>query len=625
MALEEYRRKRDFNATPEPPPKLDPKKGFRFVVQKHRASHLHYDFRLEIGGVLKSWAIPKGPSLDPADKRLAMMVEDHPVSYFDFEGIIPAGNYGAGTVEVWDMGTWEPLLDGGKHSRAEMEKTAEALLNKGELKFRLNGKKLRGEFVLVKTRSRRPGSKGNEWLLIKHRDDAVEPGYSIDEYDGSVLTGRSLDEIAGDEGSREWQSNRAAAKGKQDWLAKSIAVHDKQERTVKQSRATKKTPSKSAKAKTSKTSDDKEAHTSRRQDEKAVGLRDRIASLEGAEKRPMPRMVRPMLATLVDEPFDDPEWLYELKFDGYRAVAFVEDSKVRLVSRNQNEFTSAYPELAVIGKSIDPKQVILDGEICALDPQGRSSFSLMQQRTGLSGEGGSTIRNSRPDIPIVYYAFDLLYVDGYSLFRVNLEHRKQLLRELLKPSELVRYSEHFEDGTKLYKAAAERELEGIIAKRKKSCYIEKRSREWLKVKITQMIECVIGGYTEPKGTREHFGSIVLGLYDDRGRLISVGQAGSGFTERTHAEMWSKLKKLETTKNPFATKVESSRRTHWVKPELVAQIKFTEWTHQGQSGGIKMRAPVFLGLRTDKKPEECRFEQVKNAQEEVAKAESGEAA
>ena len=625
MALEEYRRKRNFQATPEPPPKLDAKKGFRFVVQKHRASRLHYDFRLEMDGVLKSWAVPKGPSLDPADKRLAMMVEDHPVSYFDFEGIIPAGNYGAGTVEIWDMGTWEPLMGPGKHSRADMEKAADALLNKGDFKFRLNGKKLEGEFVLVKTRSRRPGSKGNEWLLIKHRDENVKEGYNIDDYEGSVLTGRSLDEIAGDEGSKEWQSDRTAAKGKQDWLAKSIVVHNKAERSsVSKSSAGKKSPAKAAKAKKSKSSDDKEGHT-KRQLEDAIELREKLASLKGAEKRPMPKIVRPMLATLVDEPFDDAEWLYELKFDGYRAVAFVENGEVRLVSRNQNEFTSAYPELAVIAKSITAKQAVLDGEICALDPQGRSSFSLMQQRTGLSGEGGRKIRNSRPDIPIVYYAFDLLYAEGYSLFRVNLEDRKRLLREWLRPSALVRYSEHFEDGVKLYEAAADRELEGIIAKRKKSCYIEKRSREWLKVKITQMTECVIGGYTEPKGTREHFGSIVLGLYDDRGRLVSVGQAGSGFTGQTHAAMWKKLNKLETTQNPFATKVESSRRTHWVKPELVAQIKFSEWTHEGQSGAIKMRAPIFLGLRTDKKPEECRIETVKRTKEEVEKAESGEAA
>src|SRR5512146_2994027 len=228
MALEEYRRKRDFQATPEPPPKLDPRKGFRFVVQKHRATRLHYDFRLEMGGVLKSWAVPKGPSLDPADKRLAMMVEDHPVSYFDFEGTIPEGNYGAGTVEVWDAGTWSPLMPPGKHSRAEMEKAADALLSKGDFKFSLKGRKLKGEFVLVKTRSRRPGSQGNEWLLIKHRDPHVQEGYNIDAHDGSVLTGRTLDEIAGDAPSREWTSSRpATAKGKKAWLAKSIAIHDK--------------------------------------------------------------------------------------------------------------------------------------------------------------------------------------------------------------------------------------------------------------------------------------------------------------------------------------------------------------------------------------------------------------
>ena len=645
MALEEYRRKRDFKATPEPPPKLDAKKGFRFVVQKHRASQLHYDFRLEMGGVLKSWAVPKGPSLDPADKRLAMMVEDHPVSYFDFEGIIPAGNYGAGTVEVWDMGTWEPLMPPGKHSRDEMEKSAATLLNKGDFKFSLNGKKLKGEFVLVKTRSRRPGSKGNEWLLIKHRDDAVQQGYNIDEQDGSVLTGRSLDEIAGDEGSREWQSNRAGAKGKQDWLAKSIAAHDRKLSQKEPDKAPKKKPRKAQKKTTVASSDataDKEEHTRKEKgkaqngkpprnrsaqprEETANSTSNDLANIPGADTRPMPRVVRPMLATLVDEPFDDSEWLYELKFDGYRAVAFVDDGKVRLLSRNQNELTSAYPELAEIPSTIQAHQAIIDGEICALDPQGRSSFSLMQQRTGLSGEGGRKIRNTRPDIPIVFYVFDLLYADGYSLMRVNLEDRKHLLRDRLKESKLVRYSEDFPIGTKLYKAAAERELEGIIAKRRKSCYIEKRSREWLKVKITQMVECVIGGYTDPKGTRENFGSIILGLYDDRGRLISIGQAGSGFTERTHAEMWQRLKKLEASKNPFATKVESSRRTHWVKPELVAQIKFSEWTHEGQSGAIKMRAPVFLGLRHDKKPQDCKFEKVRSAKEEVKKAESGEAA
>jgi len=232
MALEEYKRKRSFDRTPEPPPKLDPKKGFRFVVQKHRATRLHYDFRLEMEGVLKSWAVPKGPSLDPADKRLAMQVEDHPVSYFYFEGIIPPDNYGAGTVMVWDTGTWEPLQeDYSDHkSRADKEKAATAMLAKGDLKFRLHGAKLHGDFVLAKMRSRRPESKGTEWLLIKKRDDNAQAGYNIDKYDYSVLSKRSLNEIAGDEGAAEWQSNRPASgkvTGKNSWLAESVAKHDR--------------------------------------------------------------------------------------------------------------------------------------------------------------------------------------------------------------------------------------------------------------------------------------------------------------------------------------------------------------------------------------------------------------
>lgn len=617
MALDEYRRKRDFKATPEPAPKLDPKKGFRFVVQKHRASHLHYDFRLEMEGVLKSWAVPKGPSLDPADKRLAMMVEDHPVSYFNFEGIIPPGNYGAGTVEVWDTGTWEPLVRPGKHSRAEMDSAASAGLAKGDFKFRLNGQKLKGEFVLVKTRSRRPGSKGNEWLLIKHRDEQVERGYDIEAQDGSVLSGRTLEEIAEDEGSAEWESNRKAACGKKGWLTKSIAVHDQKQRRAKTTKGIKEHEGKSDKE--GDTAGGSQRAKGRGQNRKIPKLLEDVAKLKGVQKAAMPRIIRPMLATLVDEPFEDKQWFYELKFDGYRAVAFVDDGKVRLISRNQNEFTHAYPELAVIADAVRGERVVLDGEICALDEQGRSSFSLMQQRTGLSGEGGRKIRNSRPEIPIVYYVFDLLYLDGYSLLRVNLDERKRVLREILRDTDMVRYSDHFDDGIALYDAARDRQLEGIVAKKRNSCYVEKRSREWLKVKITHTAECVIGGYTDPKGTREHFGSIVLGQYDDRGRLIHVGQAGSGFTDKSHADMWKKLNAITTKKNPFATKVESTRRTQWVEPKLVAQIKFTEWTHAGESGSVKMRAPVFLGLRIDKKPEQCKFEMPKRTSEEVEAA------
>ena len=321
----------------------------------------------------------------------------------------------------------------------------------------------------------------------------------------------------------------------------------------------------------------------------------------------MPHSIRPMLATLIDEPFDNDDWLYEIKWDGYRAIAFLDGKSVRLVSRNQNDLTAAYPELQEIAKSVKARTAVLDGEIVALDEQGRSSFGLMQQRTGV-GEGGRRIRRTRDDIPIAYYVFDLLYLDGFDMLQARLEQRKRLLREIVSDNELLRYSEHYAgQGRALFEAAAQRGLEGIIAKHGTSCYEQRRSREWLKIKIVRRQECVIGGYTEPRGSRENFGSLVLGLYDDEGRLVPVGQAGSGFTEQTHADMWKRLQPLETTRNPFVGKVESDRRVHYVKPELVAEIKFTEWTHEGQSGGVKMRAPVFEGLRLDKKPSECKFE------------------
>jgi bifunctional non-homologous end joining protein LigD len=611
MALEEYRRKRRFTDTPEPPPDLEKNEGHRFVVQKHRASHLHYDFRLEMDGVLKSWAVPKGPSLDPADKRLAMAVEDHPVSYLQFEGIIPEGNYGAGTVMVWDIGTWEPMGD------------ADAMLAKGDLKFRLNGEKLHGEFVLAHMKSRRPGSKGTEWLLIKHRDDQVQAGYDIDKYDYSVLTKRSLDEIAGDKKSAEWQSNRGAASApkKNAWLSESIKKADR--KAVKRApakKAAKSAPAKTVAAKKTSKSKSKSAAKKSKADAHPADL----ATVKGARRAPMPSQIRPMLATLVDEPFADHQWIYEIKWDGYRAVTFITDGRLSFVSRNGNVLTDAYPELGGIAANVRAESAILDGEIIALDAEGRSSFSLMQQRTGI-GEGGRRTGKGNANIPVQYYAFDLLYLDGYDLTRVSLEDRKRLLSEVIVPSDELRISEHFDDGLALYEAARERGLEGIVAKRRNSCYLTKRSREWLKIKITQRQECVIGGYTDPKGSRENFGSLVLGLYDDKGRLVPVGQAGSGFTHQTHAAMWKKLEKLATKTSPFYGKPESSRRVHYVKPELVAEIKFTEWTHQGQSGQVKMRAPVFEGLRTDKSPRECVFDFAKPTKTEVKKAEAGEAA
>ncbi len=608
MALEEYKRKRRFEQTPEPPPKVEKASQHRFVVQKHRATRLHYDFRLEMEGVLKSWAVPKGPSLDPADKRLAMQVEDHPVSYLDFEGIIPPGNYGAGTVMVWDIGTWEA------------EGNASEMLAKGDLKFRLDGKKLKGSFVLARMRSRRPGSKGTEWLLIKHRDENVVPGYNIDDYDYSVLTQRSLDQIASDAGSAEWPSSRPAASGsKNAWLADTLTkVRKKKNAENAEGREKRKEAGKPAEARgTSKGSKEKKRNSSASSASPALNI-------PGAVKEPMPSVIHPMLATLVDKPFDDDEWLFEIKWDGYRAVAFLQDGKVRLVSRNQNDLTAEYPELKDLAQNVRARTAILDGEIVALDEQGRASFSLMQQRTGFREPGRRGARNV--SIPILYYAFDLLYLDGYSLFQVELEKRKELLAGIVAAGDILRYSDHhLGQGTALFQAAAGKQLEGIVAKRRRSWYIQKRSREWLKMKITKSQECVIGGYTDPKGSREHFGSVILGLYDDQGQLIHVGQAGSGFTEASHADMWRRLQKLKTSRNPFHGQVQTGRGMHWVKPELVAEIKFTEWTHETEGGGVKMRAPVYEGLRFDKKPRECVFVEPRSALQEARKAESGDAA
>jgi bifunctional non-homologous end joining protein LigD len=352
-----------------------------------------------------------------------------------------------------------------------------------------------------------------------------------------------------------------------------------------------------------------------------------LASLKGAAKVPMPSQIHPMLATLVDSAFDDDEWLYEIKWDGYRSVLFFgEDGKrsLRMASRNQNDQTNDFPELHVIADLLNCRSCIVDGEIVAMDENGRASFSLMQQRSGLSLEG----KRRSPDhsVFILYYAFDLLYLDGYSLMKVDLEERKKLLVQVVQASELLRVSEHFiGKGKVLLEAARQQALEGIVAKRRRSCYIQKRSREWLKIKITQRQECVIGGYTDPRGSRENFGSLVLGLYDDKGRLIPVGQAGSGFTHASHAKMWEKLHKLEIKQNPFAGKVDSPRKVHFVKPELIAEIKFTEWTHETGEGGVKMRAPVFQGLRADKAPRECKFEATHSTREEVQKAEGGDAA
>ncbi len=363
-----------------------------------------------------------------------MQVEDHPVSYFDFEGTIPEGNYGAGTVMVWDVGTWEPLSPEPVNGKfvPGTDAEASAMLKKGDFKIRLHGKKLNGDFALIHMRSRRPGTKGTEWLLIKKQDDAVVKGFDIDQYDESALTGRTMADIAGDQGSAQWTSSRPASRGavKAPWLADAIAKFDKKNKK---------------KSTTEDTEDTEKGKAKKKEKDKAVAgstpaaPRNRKAAsvspvssvvkdLEGAVKRPMPTAIHPMLATSVDDPFDDPEWLFEIKWDGYRAIAFIAKGKVRLVSRNQNDLTAQFPELHNLPEFIRADTAILDGEIAVLDGQGRSSFSLIQQRTGIRQGGRRT--GSRPDIPVQYYVFDLLYLDGYDLRRVSLEQRKAALAKI---------------------------------------------------------------------------------------------------------------------------------------------------------------------------------------------------
>jgi bifunctional non-homologous end joining protein LigD len=619
MSLDEYKRKRRFEETPEPPPKLEKQSRRRFVVQRHDATRLHYDFRLEMEGVLKSWAVPKGPSLDPADKRLAMQVEDHPVSYYDFEGTIPQGNYGGGTVMVWDAGTWEPLSPmpvKGEYVPGT-EKEAAAMLVKGDLKFRLKGKRLNGDFALVHIKGR-AGSKGNEWLLIKKKDDRVVAGFDIDAYDTSILTDRTMAQIAGDKGSAEWKTSRPASRGrvKAAWLADAIARVDskrkaltaesaenaekgngKNQRRAARSPSHANAPDIAPKNATSK---------SRSKKSSANSASSAVNALAGAEQRPMPTIIHPMLATSASKAFNDPDWLFEIKWDGYRAVAFIEDGRVRLVSRNQNDLTAQFSELKSLPQFVKAGSAILDGEIVALDDEGRPLFSLMQQRTGF--QPGKRRLPRREGVPVVYYAFDLLYLDGLDLRRVALDERKRLLQEKIVAGGVIQFSDHYaEKGLDLLEAAKRRGLEGIVAKKRGSAYEEKRSTNWLKIKITQRQECVIGGYTDPEGSREYFGALVLGLYDPQGRLIHVGQAGTGFDQKTLKEIFAGLQPLNTKQNPFYGEIGGLRKVHFVRPELVAEIKFAEWTHETAEGGMKLRAPVFMGLRFDKPAQECRLE------------------
>jgi bifunctional non-homologous end joining protein LigD len=503
------------------------------------------------------------------------------------------------------------------------EKEAAAMLAKGDLKFRLKGKRLNGDFALVHIKGRRAGSKGNEWLLIKKKDDRVVAGFDIDAYDKSILTDRTMAEIAGDKGSAEWKSSPPASRGKVKaaWLADAIARADAKKKALTAEGAEKserKNPGQAvrgaAQAKTSskdnasKIAASKDAAPrSRNKKSSANSAFSAVQAILGAQEKPMPAVIHPMLATPVAKAFDDSDWLFEIKWDGYRAVAFIDDGRVRLVSRNQNDLTAQFAELGRLPQFVSAQRAILDGEIVALDDEGRPSFSLMQQRTGF--HPGKRSLQRREGVPVIYYAFDLLYLDGLDLRHVALEQRKQLLKDQIKVGEVIQFSDHYaEKGLDLFKAAKQRGLEGIVAKKRSSTYEERRSRDWLKIKITQRQECVIGGYTDPEGSREYFGALVLGLYDRQKRLIHVGQVGTGFDEKVLKEIFGRLQPLKTKQNPFYGEIGGLRKVQFVRPELVAEIKFAEWTHESADGGMKLRAPVFMGLRADKSAEECRLEE-----------------
>ncbi len=553
MALEEYVRKRKFEKTPEPPPQTKASTAAgaapRFYVQRHDATRLHYDFRLEIGGVLVSWAVPKGPSLEPLSKHLAAKVEDHPLEYGEFEGNIPAGNYGAGSVMLWDRGTWE-LLD---------DAPVEEQIARGDLKFRLHGEKVSGEFALILMKNR---GKGNEWLLIKKRDADAVPGWDIEQYAWSVLSGRTQQEIAQGLPARKTKE-KTAGDPQREW--KSRPARHASKVAVKSAH-----PAKASAAISP-------------------------ASLKGAVKAAMPTAITSMKAALADSPPRGDEWLFEIKWDGVRAICFIEQEAIRLVSRTGHSCEKQYPELSVIPHYVAAGQAILDGEIAALDDKGVAHFELIQPRIAQSDPNAvSHMARSRP---VVYFAFDLLYLNGYDLRQVALIERKQLLESILTPTAVLRYSEHFPGaGDAMLQAARETGIEGLMAKRAQSRYESRRSSEWIKLKIVQRQEFVICGFTA--GERDHFGALVLGLYDKR-KLVWAGNVGTGFDQKALAFLRQKLDPLTTPHSPFSDAPKVGRDVTWVKPELVAEVKFANWTGEG-----RLRAPVYLGLRPDVNPGDC---------------------
>ncbi|HEV7331325.1 MAG TPA: DNA ligase D [Flavisolibacter sp.] len=552
MSLTQYNQKRNFKKTAEPKGKEEHSRGsLRFVVQKHDASSLHYDFRIEMDGVLKSWAVPKGPSLRPSDKRLAMMVEDHPFSYRKFEGVIPEGEYGAGTVIVWDEGTYEPSNLIGK-KRKEQEEELLRQLESGKIGIVLHGQKLKGEFTLIQMKGRGE----NTWMLIKKKDSQSRE-QDITEEEASVKSGKTLMEVALDHGATVRHPVKQTTGGKKSAAPKKATA--KKETKPKPDRSTK---------------------------TKAL-LRD---DTQGTKPADMPAKFIPMLATLIDEPFDNKDWLFEIKWDGYRAVAYCQGESVELVSRNLKPFTQKYAPVAQALRDLNI-QAVFDGEIVAVDEQGLANFQALQNW-------------QNTPVQLRYYIFDLLWLNGQDLTQLPLIQRKQILEEVI-PADLehLRYSDHVEEkGKSFFKAAVKQGLEGIMAKRVNSIYqVGTRTPDWAKIKVAMRQEVVIAGYTEPRKTRKYFGSLLLGVYEGE-KLVYIGHTGSGFTTKTLEQIYKKLQPLIVSKSPFAKTPKTNMPATWVKPQLVCEIKFIEWT----SDRIARHA-IFMGLREDKKATDVHFE------------------
>ncbi len=512
MPLESYKKKRDFTRTSEPDGSLAaPTNRLVFVVQRHAATRLHYDFRLEMEGVLKSWAVPKGPSLNPADKRLAMMVEDHPYNYRTFEGTIPKGSYGAGEVEIWDEGTYEPLLR--KEGKTDEEILLESL-NSGSIKIILHGEKLKGEFALVKMH----GAKDeNAWLLIKHTDEFAQK----EPYDAEAYTNASS------------KVTRLAEKKYKNYQKPQPKPHTK---------------------------------------------RNYASHLSGQPK--LSDFIRPMLASPAEEAFDSYDWVFEIKWDGYRAIADLTGG-LQFYSRNGLSFKGKYPQIEEdLREQNHP--MILDGEIVAYNAEDTPDFQTLQHLI------------DNPQAPLIYHVFDLLYLNGHSTESLTLLQRKELLREALIETPHIQFCDHVEGkGKEFYKAAQKADLEGIIAKKKSSIYSRGiRSSEWLKVKNHKSEEAVIVGYTEPKGGRTRFGSLILGRYQN-GKLIYAGHVGSGFNDNSLKEIHDLLQPTVTEKMPFDTKPVTNSPPTWLRPEWVVSVKYGQITEDGL-----FRHPVFLGIRDD---------------------------